>query len=262
MMKGDELPEAEIVLEKSGWSHLKIPLPGNDSVNYAITGHESQILTMKVATGQSLQGEPGSMMYLTGGMQQHVSYEGCCDRACAGEACFVVHYTNTGAVSDPAYAALAPSFPTAKVVPVDLSSPHVNGTLIAQQGAYMASYGDVAIATSFDCNVARCCCGGLGLARQKLQGTGTAFLAGTGTIVQKVLQAGEVIVVDTHCVMAFADSCKLDLKRAGGVLGIIGGGEGLFNTTLTGPGLVIVQSMNEHVFRTSLAAVQLAQYGR
>lgn len=259
MKEGDHLPEAEIVLEQSGWGHLKIP---SDNVNYAVTGHESQILTMKLSTGQSLQGEPGSMMYLTGGMKQHVSYEGCCDRACAGEECFVVHYTNSGAVSDTAYAALCPNFPTAKIVPVNMSSPHVNGTLIAQQGAFMASYGDVSISTSFDCNLVRCCCSGLGLARQKLRGTGTVFLASTGTMVQKVLQDGETILVDTNCVMAFADSCKLDLKRAGGVLGIVGGGEGLFNTTLTGPGLVIVQSMNESVFREALSATKLAKYGR
>ena len=85
----------------------------------------------------------------------------------------------------------------AKVVPVDMSSPAVGGTLIAQQGAFMASYGDVSIGISCDCNLMRCCCAGLGLVRQKLHGNGTAFLASTGTIVQKVLQAGETIVVDT-----------------------------------------------------------------
>jgi uncharacterized protein (AIM24 family) len=57
--------------------------------------------------------------------------------------------------------------------------------------------------------------------------------------------------------MAYADSCTLDLKRSGGVLGIIGGGEGFFSTTLTGPGLVIVQSMNQNVFREALAATKM-----
>ncbi len=62
--------------------------------------------------------------------------------------------------------------------------------------------------------------------RQKLEGDGTVFLAGTGTIVQKILAEGETILADTNCVMAFAKSCKMDLRRAGGVLGILGGGEG------------------------------------
>jgi hypothetical protein len=82
----------------------------------------------------------------------------------------------------------------------------------------MASYGDVRVGVSVDTNCMRCCCAGLGLVRQKLEGSGTVFLAGTGTIVQKVLADSETILVDTNCIMAFADTCKLDLKRAGGIL--------------------------------------------
>jgi uncharacterized protein (AIM24 family) len=102
-----------------------------------------------------------------------------------------------------------------------------------------------------------CCCAGLGLVRQKLEGQGTVFLTSTGTIVQKVLQEGETILVDTNCIMAFASSCKLDLRKAGGILGMLGGGEGIFNTTLTGPGLVIVSSMNETMFREALVAQKI-----
>jgi uncharacterized protein (AIM24 family) len=252
----DEIPEAEIVLELSGWHKLQIPSP--DSVNYAITGHESQVLTMKLLTGQAIQGEPGTMMYLSGpGMNQHVTYEGCCERLCSGEDCFIMNFTNNGHDGSTGFAALSPNFPTAKIVPIDMSSPHVNGTLIAQSGAFMASYGDVSVGVSLDCNCVRCCCSGLGLVRQKLVGTGTVFLAGTGTIVQKVLAPDETIIIDSNCIMAYADSCTLDLKRAGGVLGIVGGGEGIFNTTLKGPGLCIVQSMNEIVFREALIANKL-----
>jgi len=211
--KNDELPVAELVLEKSGWEHLKVASPG-DAVNYAITGHESQVLTMKLQTGDSLQGEPGTMLFLTNGVKQRVSYEGCCERCCSGEDCFVMNFTNSGSTGGAAYAALCPNFPTAKVVPVDMSSPHVNGSLIAQQGtlyrlhfrrvvwylnhifwlmysgfatgSFMASYGDVSLGVDLDFNLMRCCCSGLGLVRQKLNGTGTVFLASTGTIVQKV----------------------------------------------------------------------------
>jgi uncharacterized protein (AIM24 family) len=103
----------------------------------------------------------------------------------------------------------------------------------------------------------RCCCAGLGMVRQKIKGTGTVFLESTGTIVQKVLQPGETVLVDTNCVLAFAGTCKLDLRRAGGIVGMMGGGEGIFNTTLTGPGLVIMVSMNQTVFREALAAQKL-----
>jgi uncharacterized protein (AIM24 family) len=250
------VPEAEIVLELSGWD--KLEMPAIDEINYAITGYESQVLTMKLLENQSIQGEPGSMMFFSGkGMKQNISCAGFCNRCCAGESCYVMHYTNTGSSGDKGYVALAPNFPTAKVVPINMSSPNVNGTLIAQSGAYMASYGDVNVVSSVDCNFMRCCCSGLGLIRQKIVGTGTVFLAGTGTIVQKVLRADETIIVDSNCIMAYADTCTLDLKRTGGVLGIVGSGEGFFNTTLKGPGLVIVQSMNETVFREALTANKL-----
>ena len=84
-----------------------------------------------------------------------------------------------------------------------------------------------------------------------------ALIAASGTIIQKVLTEGETIIIDSNCVLAFAQSCKLDIRRAGGIGGMIGGGEGIFNTTLTGPGLVLVQSMNELTFRDALAANKL-----
>ena len=95
------------------------------------------------------------------------------------------------------------------------------------------------------------------MVRQKLEGTGTVFLTGTGTMVQKVLAQNETILVDTNCLMAFAGSCTMDLRRAGGVMGMMGGGEGIFNTTITGPGLVVVQSMNEITFKKALVANKL-----
>lgn len=252
----DAVPEAEIVLELSGWD--KFEIPAVDDINFAITGYESQVLTMKLLDNQTIQGEPGSMMFFSGkGMKQSMTCAGFCNRCCSGESCCVMHYTNSSGSATPGFVALAPNFPTAKVVPINLSSPTVNGALIAQSGSYMASYGDVDVVSSVDCNFMRCCCAGLGLIRQKIVGTGTVFLAGTGTIVQKVLQADETILVDSNCVMAYADTCTLDLKRTGGVLGIVGSGEGFFNTTLKGPGLVIVQSMNEAVFLQAMTANKL-----
>lgn len=93
--------------------------------------------------------------------------------------------------------------------------------------------------------------------RQKVEGSGLALIAANGTIIQKVLAAGETIIIDTNCILAFAESCKLDVRRAAGIVGMIGGGEGIFNTTLTGPGLVLVQSMNEITFREALVANKL-----
>lgn len=249
MVKFDD-KDPEKVLHAFGWHALEIPKP--EDMVYAITGNESQVLTVKLSHGNMVRGEPGTMFYLSEGIHQSVSCDQCFERCCTGESCCTVNFSNDGSSGRDAYAALTPNFPTAKVVPVDLSSPHVGGTLIAQRGAYMASYGDVGVNISCDCNFMLCCCGGMGLVRQKLVGSGTVFLSSTGTMVQKVLAPGETILVDTHCLMAFAGSCKMDLRQAGNVLGMVGGGEGIFNTTVTGPGLVIVQSMNEIMFLQSL----------
>jgi uncharacterized protein (AIM24 family) len=78
-----------------------------------------------------------------------------------------MNFTHTGERPGKGFVALTPNFPMAKVVPVDLSSPAVNGVLIAQQGAFMASVGDVNIGISLDCNLLRCCCAGTGLVRRK-----------------------------------------------------------------------------------------------
>jgi len=250
MAKKSKIKKDHMVSTASGWDPLEIKEgPGS---KYAITGNESQVLTIALRSGETCKGEPSSMMYLTSGVSQAVSCDGFFDRCLSGESCCVLNFTNEE--GGPGYAALTPSDPLGKVIPVDLSDPSVGGSLIAQQGTYMAHYGDVSINFDCDCNFMRCCCGGAGLVRQKIEGSGTVFLGATGTIVQKVLAPGEVMVMDTNCILAFSNQCKLDIKKAGGLVGMIGGGEGIFNTTLTGPGLAIVQSMNKTLFLGALAA--------
>lgn len=274
----EDSEKEKLVMKASGFKLIEAP-KGANAPKYAITGNgkcirfplsrdrcsrhftnslfpyiESQVVTVALGAGDTVKGEPGVMMYLTAGVTQTATCDGCCVRCLSGESCFVMNFNNSGSNGEIGYAAMTPNDPLAKVIPVDMAAPEVGGTLIAQQGAFMASYGDVHISISLDCNFCRCCCGGVGLVRQKIEGNGIVFLGGTGTIVQKVLAPGEVMIIDTNCILAFAESCTLDIKRAGGVLGMLGGGEGIFNTTLTGPGLVVVQSMNKQMFLDALAA--------
>lgn len=245
------------VLEASGWAIEDEVGKGTHQGKYAITGHEAQVVTIALAPGETCKGEPGSMMYLSPNVGLMATCEGCCARCLSGEDCCVMNFTNDGNGgnnNNTGYAALVPSDPLAKVVPIDLSSPSVGGTLVVQKGAFMASYGNVSIGISCDTNFCRCCCGGMGLIRQKIEGTGTAFLGATGTIVQKVLADKETMIMDTNCLLAYASSCTFDLKRTGGILNMVGGGEGIFNSSITGPGLVIVQSMNKQLLLDSLAA--------
>jgi len=259
MQQSKEAPppkeDPDAVLHAAGWDYLPVPPP--EQCNYAVTGNESQVLTVKLQVGDVVLGEPGTMMYLTDGVRQSVNCNECCNRCCTGEDCCTLALTNTGSTGLDGFAALTPNFPMAKVVPVNLAAPEVGGTLIAQSGAYMAAIGQVSVQVSWDCNLGRCCCGGMGMIRQKLVGDGTVFLSSSGTMIQKVLEQGETILLDNQCLLAYADTCKLDIRRTGGIVGMFGGGEGIFNAAVTGPGLVVAQSMNEFVFLQALAAEKM-----
>ena len=89
---------------------------------------------MSLKPGEKCEGEPGSMMYLSPEVEMLASYAGCWNRCCGGESCFILNFTNNS--SGPGYAALVPSDPLAKVVPVNLSAPEIGGCLIVQQGRY------------------------------------------------------------------------------------------------------------------------------
>ncbi len=156
------------VLEASGWEPLLINEINEANAKqkqktdfaYAITGNESQIVTVAIPPGKSCKGEPGSMMYLGSHLRMSVSCEpNCFGRCCAGESCCALNFINN--TDSPGYAGLVTNDPLAKVVPVEMGSPEVGGNLIVQSGAYMAHYGDVQIGMDCDCNLVRCCCGGM-----------------------------------------------------------------------------------------------------
>lgn len=225
--------------------HSKINL--NETVHhYTLTGANSQVLSISLKANEKAFSEPGSMMMMSDGVVMGVSC-GNCSRTCVGESCCNISYTNKG---QDGFVALTPSFP-AKIVPVDLNT--CGNHLIAKGGSYMAHLGKVDLVADFDCNCSKCCCGGMGFARQSLKGDGTVFLTGGGTIVMKVLQANESLIVDTTSIVGFQSSVKLAIKKAGGCCTMCCGGEGLFNSVLTGPGLVIIQSMSFEKYKHAVA---------
>lgn len=109
----------------------------------------------------------------------------------------------------------------------------------------MSELGDVDVGCDLDTSCTTCCCAGLGCCRQKITGSddSIAFLAGGGTIVYRHLQKGETITVDTTSVVAFEESVKLGIISNGKLCSVTCccGGEGIFSTTLTGPGRVYLQ---------------------
>ena len=216
---------------------------------YAIYGSDTQVLQVSLLPGESVGSEPGAMVYKADSIAMTTGVGGFMrgmKRVLGGESFFRNTYTNMG--SAPACISLTPDFP-AKIIPVDLSR---SGTVHVTPGGYVAHIGEVNITFKFVRKVMAGCFGGGGFLLLKITGTGTVFLAGGGTIMEKILAPSEVLLVDTESLVGFSESADYDVKTTGGCVTCCCGGEGLFNTKITGPGLVIIQSMSKHRLIKSL----------
>jgi uncharacterized protein (AIM24 family) len=116
----------------------------------------------------------------------------------------------------------------------------------------MAHIGEASVTYRFVRNVGAALFGGNGLTLLRLHGTATVFVNGSGAIMEKHLQPGESLVVDTESVVAFSETVNYEVRTAGSCFAMCCGGEGFFNTVLTGPGLVILQSMTVNKLRRAL----------
>lgn len=128
-----------------------------------------------------------------------------------------------------------------KIVPVHLAE--IGGELIAQKDSFLVSAKGVAIGIAFQRRLGTGLFGGEGFIMQRLQGDGWAFIHAGGTLYERSLGAGEVVRVDTGCIVAFQPSVAYDIQLVGGVKSALFGGEGLFFATLRGPGRVWLQSL-------------------
>jgi len=225
---------------------------------YEVMGSDMQVLTVSLSPGEMITCEPGAMMYMDPKIGAGVNCNDCFSRCISGEKCIQSDFTNNG--QQPAIVGLTPNMP-AKVIPLDLAA--TPAKYRAKNGAFFASLGNAGICFDFDCNPITCCCGGQGCVRQTIHGDGVAFLSAMGTITTKTLETGEVLVVDTSSLVAWESTATLGVRTAGGMCTCCCGGEGLFNTTLTGPGKVFFQSMSKEKFQAALSvAVQAQQMDR
>lgn len=218
---------------------------------FQISGNDCQILTISLASNQRIVSQPGALMFMSPQVKTEIEC-GNCFRLCVGETLCKTVFHNEG--REDGFVALTPSFP-AKVIPVDLRTLN-NNRLIAKSGAYMSHIGEVHLTSEFDCCPTTCLCGGLGWARQALSGGGTVFLEAGGVVLTKTLGLSETIIVDSDAVVAFQDSVTLHVRPQSSLEMCCLGGEGCFNTTLTGPGLVILQSMSFNKFKAAVAPPQ------
>ena len=159
-------------------------------------------------------------------------------RLITGESLFMTTFTNES--TGKSHVSFASPYP-GKIIPMDLSQ--LNGKIICQKDAFLAAAKGVSVGIEFQRKLGAGFFGGEGFIMQKLEGDGMAFIHAGGTIRRKRLAPGDVLRVDTGCLVAMTSSVDYDIEFVKGVKTALFGGEGLFFATLRGPGKVWIQSL-------------------
>lgn len=229
--------------------------------NIQIAGDDQQILNILLSPGESILSSPGTMCYSDPNIDKEIDF-GCGDfftrTCCAGEDGVRVNWQNQG--ETPATIGLTPNFP-AKVLPINLDE--LGGELFVKSGAFMASMDpdiefniESAGKRSGGGTLSKGVMGGQGFFLVKLKAEGFVFLNAAGTILEKVLKPGQSIVVDQSSLVAWQGTVQFSIKRAGSIGMMFCGGEGIANTKLTGPGLIVLQSMPFEKVKAMMATPQ------
>ena len=212
-------------------------------MNYEIIGNVVPAVEVSLSRGESMFTQSGGMFYQTEGIKMDTNTKGGLlkgiGRMFAGESMFMATYTAT----QDAKVAFASTVP-GSIIPVDVSK----GRFTIQKGAFLAAESSVELRTTFNKKMGTGFFGGEGFILQELSGRGIAFLEVDGDAIEMNLAPGEVIKVDTGNLVGFENSVRYEVESVKGLGNILFGGEGLFLTKLTGPGKIILQTMNMNEF--------------
>lgn len=212
-------------------------------MNYEIKGNVVPAVEVSLSRGESVFTQSGGMFYQTEGIKMDTNTRGGLfkgiGRMFAGESMFMATYTAT----QDAKVAFASTVP-GSIIPVDVSE----GRFTIQKGAFLAAESSIELRTTFNKKLGTGFFGGEGFILQELSGRGIAFLEVDGDAIEMNLAPGEVLKVDTGNLVGFEDSVRYEVESVKGLGNILFGGEGLFLTKLTGPGKVILQTMNMNEF--------------
>jgi len=223
-----------------------------DEIDYEIFGHEMQFVEIELDPGESVVAEAGGMMYMGDGIQMQTIFGdgsqkqssfmdklvGAGKRLLTGESLFMTVFTHQG--SGKSRVAFASPYP-GKIIPMDLSK-H-GGNMVCQKDAFLCAAKGVAVGIAFQKRIGVGLFGGEGFIMQKLEGDGMVFVHAGGTIIERDLGQGEVLRVDTGCIVALEQHVDYNIEMVGGVKSAIFGGEGFFFAKLTGPGKIWLQSL-------------------
>jgi uncharacterized protein (TIGR00266 family) len=227
-----------------------------DEIDYRIVGAEMQFVEVELDPGESAVAEAGAMMYKDstivmetvfgdgstsgggggGGFMDKLLGAG--KRLLTGESLFMTVFSHSG--QGKAHVAFGAPYP-GNIIPVHLDE--VGGTLICQKDSFLCAAKGVSIGIHFQRKILTGLFGGEGFIMQKLEGDGMVFMHAGGTVSDRILKAGELLHVDTGCIVALEPSVQFDIQQAGGIKTALFGGEGLFFATLQGPGKIWLQSL-------------------
>ncbi|OZI10181.1 TIGR00266 family protein [Bacillaceae bacterium SAS-127] len=225
----------------------------NHEIDYKIYGDDMQFVEVELDPQETVIAEAGSLMM----MEDHIRMEtvfgdesanqgsglmgkllGAGKRVITGESLFMTTFTNEG--SGKKHVSFAAPYP-GKIIPMDLSE--LGGKIICQKEAFLAAAKGVSVGVELQRKLGTGFFGGEGFIMQKLEGDGMSFIHAGGTMYKKTLAPGEMIKIDTGCLVAMTQDVHYDIEAVKGIKTALFGGEGLFFATLRGPGTVWVQSL-------------------
>ncbi len=223
-----------------------------DVIDYYLRGDDMQFVEIELDPGEAAIGEAGSMMYMEDGIQMDTVFGdgsaqqggifgklvGAGKRLVTGESLFTTVFTHKG--QGKKKVAFAAPY-TGKIIPFDLKK--YGGTMICQKDAFLCAAKGVSLGIAFQKKLGVGFFGGEGFIMQKLEGDGLAFVHSGGAVMERNLAPGEILRVDTGCVVAYTTSVDFDIQFVGGVKTALFGGEGLFFAVMRGPGTVWLQSL-------------------
>jgi len=221
-------------------------------IDYAIFGEEMQYVEIELDPQEGVVAEAGSFMMMDDGIKMETifgdgsaknkgfmgSILGAGKRILTGESLFMTAFYND--LVGKKRISFASPYP-GKILPIDLTA--FGGKFICQKDAFLCAAKGVTIGIEFSKRLSRGLFGGEGFIMQKLEGDGMAFVHAGGTMAKRVLQPGEILRVDTGCIVGFTQGVDYDVEFVGGIKNTIFGGEGLFFAKLQGPGTVYIQSL-------------------
>ena len=236
----------------------------NHEIDYKIYGEELQCVEIELDPQESVIAEPGSFMMMVDGIKMETMFGdgrnsgglmgklfGAGKRLLTGESLFMTVFTNTG--SGKKQVTFASPY-AGKIIPLDLSQ--YGGKVICQKDSFLCAAKGVSIGIELQKKLGTGLFGGEGFIMQKLEGDGMCFVHSGGHVIEKTLQPGEVLKIDTGCIVGFTKDVNYDIQFVGGIKNTLFGGEGLFFAQLTGPGKVWIQTLP-----ISRLAGRILQYG-